>query len=295
MKYKPSFQSMLVLFFFLAAVVAALPAFAAVPGYVYSSDDKTPVRDSDGHCVRTVNGKPYAINECSSESPPAPKAAAAAPASEPKPAPAPVALAVDSDNDGVPDSLDTCPDTPKGAKVDKDGCPLDADRDGVPDHRDKCPGTPAGIKVDAEGCPPDADHDGVPDYLDKCPGTPPNSKVDAEGCVLSITLKVNFDPGKAAVKSQYLPEIEKFAVFLKQNSSMKAEIQGHTDNLGSPRKNKALSEERAKAVREALIGKYGISADRLTANGYGQDNPVTENDTPEGREKNRRVEAVIVK
>ncbi len=270
MKYRLLFQIVLALFSLLVAVIAVSAAQAAVPGYVYSMDDKTPVRDSDGHCVRTVNGKPYAIAECNPESPPAPKVVATAPVAEAKPAPAAApapapAAEVDSDNDGVPDSHDKCPDTPKGVKVDADGCPLDSD------------------------------HDGVPDYLDKCPGTPPNSKVDANGCVLSITLKVNFDPGKAAVKSQYLPEIEKFAEFLKQNPSMKAEIQGHTDNLGSPRNNKALSEARAKAVREALISKYGIAADRLTANGYGQDKPVTGNDTPEGREKNRRVEAVVVK
>lgn len=59
----------------------------------------------------------------------------------------------DSDKDGVPDKLDKCPDTPKGAKVDKDGCPRDGDGDGVPDYLDKCPSTPKGVKVDKNGCP----------------------------------------------------------------------------------------------------------------------------------------------
>jgi outer membrane protein OmpA-like peptidoglycan-associated protein len=59
----------------------------------------------------------------------------------------------DSDNDGVPDTIDKCPGTPKGVKVDKNGCPVDSDGDGVPDYLDKCPGTPKGVKVDKNGCP----------------------------------------------------------------------------------------------------------------------------------------------
>jgi len=90
----------------------------------------------------------------------------------------------DADGDGVYDGLDRCPDTPKGVRVDAAGCPLDTDGDGVPDHLDKCPGTPRGVKVDATGCPLDTDGDGVPDHLDKCPGTPRGVKVDATGCPL---------------------------------------------------------------------------------------------------------------
>lgn len=60
---------------------------------------------------------------------------------------------VDADNDGVPENLDKCPDTPKGVKVDKHGCPRDSDRDGVPDHLDKCANTPKGVAVDKKGCP----------------------------------------------------------------------------------------------------------------------------------------------
>src|ERR1700690_2755146 len=93
------------------------------------------------------------------------------PCKEPKP--------VDSDGDGVVDSLDKCPNTPAGVKVDAQGCPLDSDGDGVPDYLDKCPNTPAGVKVDAQGCPLDSDGDGVPDYLDKCPNTPAGT---ADGC-----------------------------------------------------------------------------------------------------------------
>jgi outer membrane protein OmpA-like peptidoglycan-associated protein len=82
---------------------------------------------------------------------------------------------------------------------------------------------------------------------------------------------------------------------LKQKPDVKVEIEGHTDNVGNAAKNKSLSEARAKAVREVLVKKYGIAADRVTAKGYGMEKPVAGNDTPEGRAKNRRVDAVRVK
>jgi OOP family OmpA-OmpF porin len=88
----------------------------------------------------------------------------------------------DSDKDGVKDSADKCPDTPRGAQVDASGCPLDSDGDNVPDGIDQCPNTPAGATVDARGCPSDADADGVPDGIDQCPGTPAGTQVDARGC-----------------------------------------------------------------------------------------------------------------
>jgi OOP family OmpA-OmpF porin len=91
----------------------------------------------------------------------------------------------DSDGDGVMDSRDKCPDTPRGFAVDKLGCPVDApdtDGDGVADYQDKCPDTPKGIKVKADGCFFDDDGDGVPNELDRCPANPPGFKVDENGC-----------------------------------------------------------------------------------------------------------------
>lgn len=90
----------------------------------------------------------------------------------------------DTDSDGVVDNKDLCPNTPFGAPVDKNGCPLDSDKDGVYDFIDKCPNTPEGVQVNSEGCPPDSDGDGVPDYLDKCPGTLREARgfVDEHGC-----------------------------------------------------------------------------------------------------------------
>ncbi|HKN47080.1 MAG TPA: thrombospondin type 3 repeat-containing protein [Candidatus Polarisedimenticolia bacterium] len=89
----------------------------------------------------------------------------------------------DSDGDGVLDINDRCPDTPKGALVDKhDGCPWDLDGDGVMEGLDKCPDTPRGWPVDESGCPLDSDGDGVPDGADKCADTPKGAIVDANGC-----------------------------------------------------------------------------------------------------------------
>jgi outer membrane protein OmpA-like peptidoglycan-associated protein len=88
----------------------------------------------------------------------------------------------DVDHDGVRDWLDKCPDTPIGAKVDANGCPIDSDHDSVFDGLDKCPDTPPGCKVDANGCSSDADGDGVCDGVDTCPDTPKGATVDAKGC-----------------------------------------------------------------------------------------------------------------
>ena len=94
----------------------------------------------------------------------------------------------DADRDGVNDKFDLCPDTPKGIKVNKDGCPIDSDGDGVPDYLDKCPNSPKDAIgfVDKDGCLIDTDKDGVADFIDKCPDTPKDAIgfVDKDGCTL---------------------------------------------------------------------------------------------------------------
>jgi len=89
---------------------------------------------------------------------------------------------LDGDKDGVFDGLDKCPDTPRGCTVDKTGCQTDADGDGVCDGLDQCPNTPKGATVDVKGCPSDADGDGVLDGIDQCPNTLKGCTVDARGC-----------------------------------------------------------------------------------------------------------------
>jgi OOP family OmpA-OmpF porin len=89
---------------------------------------------------------------------------------------------MDGDGDGVYDGLDQCPDTPRGATVDARGCPADDDSDHVWNGIDQCPNTPAGAVVDERGCPKDTDNDGVPDGIDQCADTPQGVAVDARGC-----------------------------------------------------------------------------------------------------------------
>jgi OOP family OmpA-OmpF porin len=102
---------------------------------------------------------------------------------------------LDGDADGVWDGLDECPETPAGLRVDRRGC-SDADGDGVADDRDNCPDTPAGWPVDVHGCPLDTDGDGVADGADKCPDTPRGAEVDADGCPKAARLFVPDEKGE---------------------------------------------------------------------------------------------------
>jgi len=100
----------------------------------------------------------------------------------------------DSDGDGVLDLNDRCPDTPKGALVDKhDGCPWDIDRDGVMEGVDQCASTPAGWPVDEKGCPLDTDGDAVPDGADACADTPKGAIVGSDGCPADSDKDTIFD------------------------------------------------------------------------------------------------------
>ena len=204
-------------------------------------------------------------------------------------APAPV----DSDGDGVTDDRDQCPDTPQGVKVDAKGCPLDSDGDGVTDDRDQCPDTPKGTKVDEKGCPLDSDGDGVGDDIDQCPNTPAGIVVDDKGCELKLTLHINFDFDKAVIKPEFKSDLDRAAAFVRENSQAPyILIAGNTDSVGKEEYNQRLSEQRAEAVRQALIRDYGLDAGKLKAVGYGEYQPIADNATEEGRAQNRRVELI---
>jgi len=110
---------------------------------------------------------------------------------------------------------------------------------------------------------------------------------------VTITLNVQFDTDKADIKEKYNDDIKRVADFMKEFPDTTAEIGGHTDNIASAEYNQKLSEKRANSVRQYLIDKFGIDGSRLTAVGYGMTKPVAGNDTEEGRQKNRRVEAVM--
>ena len=208
---------------------------------------------------------------------------------------------LDSDGDGVVDGLDQCPNTPAGTEVDERGCPpdQDTDGDGVPDKRDQCPDTPAGVAVDADGCPLDSDGDGVPDYLDKCPGSEAGAKVDEHGCYIeleeavTIDLNIEFDTNSSEIRPSEYGEIDSVVTFLRQYPTANAVIEGHTDSDGAANYNQALSERRARAVYDYLISEAGIPSARLNWAGFGETRPVASNDTVEGKQRNRRVSAVV--
>jgi OOP family OmpA-OmpF porin len=199
---------------------------------------------------------------------------------------------LDGDGDGVVDALDRCPTTPAGRKVDAAGCELDGDGDGVVDALDRCPTTPAGRKVNAEGCELDSDGDGVLDAADQCPNTPAGDKVDDKGCTLPKTLTlegVHFDNDADLLRPDSTAILEGVTATLKRYPGFKVEVAGHTDSRGSSDHNIDLSNRRAKAVMDYFIA-HGIAADRLSAKGYGETQPIGNNYTEEGRMKNRRVE-----
>jgi len=199
----------------------------------------------------------------------------------------------DRDGDTVIDKDDACPDTP--GLVALAGCP-DTDGDGVADKDDECP-TVAG-PVENKGCPwPDRDGDGVPDKDDQCPdlvGTVanmgcPEVTESVRKALLDYAKTILFDTGKSTIKAESSAVLDNIADILDDYPNVRFRIEGHTDSTGSAERNQALSQERAQSVMNYLIGK-GIPSNRMTAVGYGEDRPIADNNTREGRRTNRRVE-----
>lgn len=161
------------------------------------------------------------------------------------------------------------------------------------------PAAPAPAPAPAPVVPRDSDGDGVPDADDKCPDTRKGAKVDAKGCYIvlkeTVTQKIDvkFASGSTRIDAAGDTEIKKLADFMNQHPQTSVEVGGHTDNTGSAAVNRRLSQQRADAVRQRLIDKFGIEAGRVTAKGYGPDKPVADNATAAGRDANRRVEGVI--
>lgn len=248
----------------------------------------------------------------------------------------------DRDGDGVPDTLDRCPDIPEDFdnENDEDGCPdYDRDGDGIADDRDKCPdqredrdgwedgdGCPEfdndrdGLMDASDQCPiesedfdgfqdldgcPDLDNDGddVPDLQDRCPNKP--GPVGSGGCPdnythiifrenqIELRRAIFFREGTSRLESRSNAVLNEIAAALKQNTRVRVRIEGHTDDEGPNQRNLQLSTSRAQAVRKYLIGR-GVAGGRLEAVGFGEDRPIDENDTPEGRATNRRVEFHII-
>ncbi|MGE3845495.1 MAG: OmpA family protein [Gammaproteobacteria bacterium] len=165
------------------------------------------------------------------------------------------------------------------------------------------PATPAPAAAPAPApapAPPkDSDGDGVIDPNDKCPGTPPGTKVNAEGCpevgeTLMSLQGVNFEFDSAKLMPESTAILDHAAEVLGQQASVSVRIEGHTDSRGSDAYNLKLSDRRAKAVMDYLVGK-GVDGGRLTSQGMGEGAPVAPNDSEANMAKNRRVDLVVTK
>ena len=105
-----------------------------------------------------------------------------------------------------------------------------------------------------------------------------------------ILTGVNFDTAKATIRPESFPQLDAVVDFMVHKKNARVEISGHTDNVGNAKANKTLSGQRAQACRNYIVSK-GIDKKRLTAVGFGDERPIAPNDTDEGRQKNRRIEA----
>lgn len=215
----------------------------------------------------------------------------------------------DHDGDDVEDRVDQCPDVP--GLVEFSGCP-DFDNDKIIDSLDACP-RDSGLAI-FKGCP-DTDGDSIPDVEDDCPliagpvsnkGCPKIEKAPEPKAPVVVALtqeekeiinkvfkNLEFETGKAVIRPSSFASLDELANLLSRKTMYKLNIDGHTDNVGGKAYNQKLSDSRANAVKKYLTGK-GIDAARITAKGYGLTRPIASNKTPEGRQRNRRVEFTIV-
>lgn len=142
----------------------------------------------------------------------------------------------------------------------------------------------------------DTDGDGVVDDSDKCPGTPAGTRVNGEGCPLEkvIALKgVTFEFNEARLRPDAVTILDGATAILKRYPDMQVEVAGHTDNVGADAYNQNLSERRAGAVRDYFV-EQGVPTTQMTVKGYGEAEPLSDNESEEGRELNRRVELRIL-
>lgn len=226
-----------------------------------------------------------------------------------------LARATDRDSDRVVDELDHCPDSPEDRDgfEDQDGCPdSDNDQDGIVDLNDACPDEPEdsdGFR-DADGCPePDNDLDGIADEDDDCPDEPEtfNNVEDDDGCPdtgyqhflidadrIVFTDPISFTNNGSVLSSLSEPILRELTGLLEENESWKIRIEAHTDSRGEVEELRELSEARAVEVEAWLVEYGGISDKRMSHQSYGGAVPVDTNRTTRGRERNNRIEVIIV-
>jgi outer membrane protein OmpA-like peptidoglycan-associated protein len=200
----------------------------------------------------------------------------------------------------MPTDLDaTTEHAPETHEADQTG-PPDADGDGVVDLADACPDTQRGMAVDAAGCPIDADGDGVVAANDLCPNSPYGEPVDDTGCkprltvAQEYTLSLSFETGSATIIGDPHAALAEAAALMTQYPETTVVIEGHTDSRGAAKYNQKISAARARAVAEVLIDDLGIDSTRVSTKGLGQTRPIATNATKKGRERNRRVIAIVM-
>ncbi|MFK8030556.1 MAG: OmpA family protein [Gammaproteobacteria bacterium] len=204
----------------------------------------------------------------------------------------PAAMAAsDSDGDGVSNRADQCPSSNASASVDARGCEFDSDGDGVVDHHDECPDSTTGVAANIRGCAHDSDGDQVVDFRDACPNTDKGVNVDATGCPLGDALQLpglKFAQGSSTLNRRARAVLDRAANTLEKYPDLRIEVAGYTDSQGDAGSNRKLSQQRAEAVRRYLET-IGINRSRLSARGYGEQNPIASNNSAAGRAINRRV------
>jgi|JI9StandDraft_2_1071091.scaffolds.fasta_scaffold14706_3 OOP family OmpA-OmpF porin len=204
----------------------------------------------------------------------------------------------DSDDDGIKDIDDRCPDV-KGSQQ-LNGCP-DSDEDGVADPDDKCSNTPKIAKVNEFGCPLDRDNDGVADYEDRCPDVAgtfalkgcPEVKEEVTELFKRALNGIKFESGKNVIKKESFAILDTVVSVMLENPLYMLNIYGHTDSVGLSEKNMDLSQSRADAVALYLF-QHGLENKVKQVKGFGDQKPIADNATKEGRILNRRVEFEVV-
>lgn len=219
-------------------------------------------------------------------------------------------LDADNDSDTFPDVDDPCPNDPEDFDDWEDeGCPdPDNDQDSFLDIDDPCPNDPEDFDDwEDEGCPdPDNDQDSFLDPDDACPNEPEtfNDYEDDDGCPdtavvvtcerLEIQQSVYFEFDSAIIQSRSYGLLDEVATTLQARPDLLfIRVEGHTDDVGTDAYNLTLSEERAQSVVDYLTGRT-VSPHRLIAEGFGESQPIDDNETEQGRSQNRRVVFAIV-
>jgi outer membrane protein OmpA-like peptidoglycan-associated protein len=224
----------------------------------------------------------------------------------------------DDDNDGdkIPDVMDQCRDVPEdyNGLEDADGCPdadKDRDKDTIPDFRDQCRDVPEDFDKfqDEDGCPEeDNDKDKIPDAKDNCinepetyngyaddDGCPDEKNVRVEGDEIVLDDRVYFRVNLADVQVRSWPLIQSVANLLKANPQYAlVRVQGHADDTGPSDYNLDLSIRRSRAVRDMIVA-FGVAESRLVVEGFGERQPAQSGANEGARQKNRRVELIILK